>query len=147
MTDTLRHRVPIRIRLTLWYVLLIGATFTAIAFYLIARFQNSLRAEVDNSLQVAVSKTITSLDEDVLRTKNKLTFDHLGQPIEFTSNFAIRLLSPQGEVWDSYGAIQRVPGWGTLTEGLTSQTGAEEEDEEGTNPFICRPIEKNETVR
>lgn len=84
---------------------------------------------MDNSLQVAVSKTIASLDESDLRTKNKLTFDHLGQPIEFTANFAIRLLSPQGEVWDSYGTIQRVPGWGPLAEGLASQTGAEEEDE------------------
>lgn len=129
MSDFLRYRIPIRIRLTLWYVLLMGATFTAIAFYLIARFQNSLRSAVDSSLEATASKTIASFNEDDLRKKSKLTLDHLGQPMEFSSRLAMRLLSPQGEVWDSYGAVQPVPGWGSLEVGLTTQIGVEEEDE------------------
>jgi len=129
MIDYLRYRIPIRIRLTLWYVLLMGATFTAIAFYLITRFQNSLRFAVDDSLQATASRTIATFDKDDLPEKNKLALDHLGQPMEFNSKFAMRLLSPQGEVWDSYGAVQPVPGWGPLEAGLTTQRGVEEEDE------------------
>ena len=129
MNDRLWRWIPIRIRLTLWYVLLIGTTFTIIAFFLIARFQNSLVSEVDRSLQAALSRTIVLLDEDIQQGKKQLTLEHLGQPLEFTSNFVMRLLSPGGEVWDTYGAAGGVPGWSPLEEGFATRTGIEEEDE------------------
>src|SRR3990172_9587125 len=129
MTDFVLYRIPIRVRLTLWYVLLMAATFTALAIYLTARFQDSLRNAIDASLQITLQKTIAALDEEDYRETNRLTFDNAGQAQAGVPDFGMRLLSVQGEVWDSYGAPQKVPLWGPAETGFTTQKrmGGEEE--------------------
>lgn len=112
MIDFLRGRIPIRMRLTLWYVLLMGITFTAFSFYLIFRFQNSLQDAIDSSLQITVSKTIAALDEEDFIETGKLTFDHKAQTQSVSDDFAMRILSAEGKVWDAYSASESVSGWG-----------------------------------
>src|SRR5262245_55699455 len=103
MNELLKFHLPIRIRLTLWYVILLATTFALLGFYLLYRFQNSLLATVDNSLKVNVDKTIAALDkeEDFLET-GTLTFDIVEKSRISTFGFAMRVLSPQGDVWDVY---------------------------------------------
>lgn len=120
--NKLQGRIPIRLRLTLWYLLLMGITFTAFSIYLILRFENSLQTSIDSSLQITVVKTIAELDaEDFIET-GKLTFDHIGSQGE-PSDFAMRLVSDQGETWDTYGALQSGPEWGVPVVGFSTLTG------------------------
>ncbi|NOH01208.1 MAG: heavy metal sensor histidine kinase [Chloroflexi bacterium] len=117
--------IPIRARLTLWYVLLMGVTFTALSVYLLLRFENNLRNSIDRSLQITVVKTIAALDEEDYRETGKLTFDHINPQWE-PSDFAMRLVSNQGETWDSYGALQSGPEWGAPVVGFSTLTGSGE---------------------
>ncbi len=121
MIDFLRGRIPIRMRLTLWYVLLMGITFTAFSFYLIFRFQNSLQDAIDSSLQITVSKTIAALDEEDFIETGKLTFDHKAQTQSVSDDFAMRILSAEGEVWDAYSASESVSGWGGVEAQFSTQ--------------------------
>lgn len=105
-------RIPIRLQLTLWYLLLMGITFIAFSVYLLLRFQNSLLSAVDLSLQITITKTIAALDEEDFLETGKLTFDHAGQTQAASDDFAMRIISVEGEVWDVYSASGRVSGWG-----------------------------------
>lgn len=122
MIDFLKYRIPIRVKLTLWYVLLLAFTFTVFAFYLIFRFQHSLRNTIDASLQIAVSNTIASLDMEDYRDTNRLTLNPGGQSQVPNPNFAMRLISAQGEIWDTSGDAQNLV-WGPAQAGYATQTG------------------------
>lgn len=125
MRSLLKYQVPIRLKLTLWYVLLFAATFIILAVYLIIRFQSSLRSTIDVSLQNTVSNTIATLDtEDYLELK-RLTFNLARGSQSANPNFAMRLISAQGEVWDSYNDALNVVFWGEVRPGYTTQTGTE----------------------
>src|SRR3990172_12792141 len=89
MIDFLKYRIPIRVKLTLWYVLLFAATFIVFAVYLIFRFQYSLRSAIDSSLQITVSNTIASLDKEDYRDTNLLTFNLSGGSQVGNPNFYI----------------------------------------------------------
>lgn len=105
-------RIPIRLRLTVWYVLLMGITFAVFSTYLILRFQNSLQDTVDSSLEITVSKTVAALDEEDFIETGRLTFDHTGNSQPASNDFAMRILSARGDVWDVYSASGSVPSWG-----------------------------------
>lgn len=128
MIDFLKYRVPVRVRLTLWYVLLFAATFIVFSVYLLIRFQSSLRNAVDSSLQITVSNTIASFDiEDYIET-NRLAFNPDGpSPVE-NPDFAMRLLSARNEVWDSYGNAQTIA-WGPAEAGYVTQPESDEQEE------------------
>jgi len=129
MIDFLQYRIPIRVRLTLWYVLLLAATFTVFAVYLIFRFQYSLRSAVDASLQITVSNTIASLDNEDYGDTNRLTFNLNGQSQAGSPGFVMRLISAQSEVWDISSDAQNISFWGPAEAGYTTQMDVEKEDE------------------
>ena len=129
MIDFLRYRVPIRVKLTLWYILLLAVTFTLFSVYLLARFEQSLRSALDASLQNTVSKTIAALDEKDYHETGVLKFDRTAQTQIGISVFSMRLVSLDGTVWDTYNASEKVAVWGPMEAGATSQKGLGEEDE------------------
>jgi heavy metal sensor kinase len=129
MIDFLQYRIPIRVRLTLWYVLLLAATFTVFAVYLIFRFQYSLRSAVDASLQITVSNTIASLDNEDYGDTNRLTFNLNGQSQAGSPGFVMRLISAQSEVWDTSSDAQNISFWGPAEAGYTTQMDVENEEE------------------
>jgi heavy metal sensor kinase len=116
-----QSRFPIRMRLTLWFVLLMGITFTAFSFYLVLRFENSLQNTIDSSLRITVSKTVAALDEEDFNETGKLIFDHTGATQPASDDFAMRILSTQGEVWDVYSATERVSVWGAVEADYSTQ--------------------------
>ncbi len=118
----MNKRIPIRLRLTLWYVLLMGVTFTAFSIFLIIQFENSLRIAMDSSLQITVSKTIAALDEEDLIETGKLTFDHVNQTPPVSKGFAMRILSAKGDVWDTYNAVESVSNWGEVEADYSTQS-------------------------
>lgn len=114
-------RIPIRLRLTLWYVLLMGITFTAFSIYLIFQFENSLHDAVDSSLHINVMKTVAALDQEDYSETGRLIFDHIGGAQPASNDFAMRIISVQGEVWDSYSAAEHVSGWGGVEAEYSTQ--------------------------
>src|SRR5262249_57100958 len=48
----------VRLRLTAWYVLLLGLTLLLFSFYLHLRLERSLAAQLDDALQVATSQAL-----------------------------------------------------------------------------------------
>jgi len=118
-------QMPIRLRLTLWYVLLMAVTFAAFGVFLFARFQRTLIASLDASLRVTVRQTIASFDpEEDLAENGRLAFEQTGG--DAAAGFAMRLVSGQGEVWDSFG--NSPADWGVTAPGYTTQKGAGDEE-------------------
>ncbi len=123
-------RLPIRARLTLWYLLLMSVTFIVIAIYLLIRLQNGLKSTIDTSLQITVSKTITALDEEDFIETGKLIFHNVGlTQVAAATEFAMQVISAQGEVWDMYGSAQSVPHWGEVELGYSTQTDGSSNEE------------------
>lgn len=129
MIDFLKYRIPVRVRLTLWYVILFAVTFIVFSVYLLFRFQRSLRNTVDSSLQITVSNTIASFDMEDYTETNRLTFNSAGQVQVRNPNFVMRLLSTQNEVWDSYGDTQNISFGSPVEAGYITQPETENEEE------------------
>ena len=108
-----------RLRLTAWYVLLLGLTLVLFSFYLHLRLERSLAVQLDDTLQVAASQALALVGEDqghpTFGTSDaaQTVLRHLTQ-----AGFAVSLTAPDGTLWDSFGEAQhlparvlRVPGW------------------------------------
>src|SRR5262249_26959981 len=107
---SLRTWGSVRLRLTAWYVLLLGLTLVLFSFYLHLRLERSLAAQLDDALQVAASQALALVGEaqghpafgttDTAQTVlRRLT----------QAGFAGRLTAPDGIVWDGFGDAQHVP--------------------------------------
>jgi heavy metal sensor kinase len=107
---SLRLRLPIRVRLTLWYLLLAGAALVAFGLYQYYRLQTSLYSTVDRTLEIASTQALTSIDSEngLPSFQNSDTFrpasGQLGQ-----ADFAVRLLAPDGSPLEALGAAASLP--------------------------------------
>jgi len=105
-------QLTLRVRLTAWYMLLMALTLILFSGYLYFRLERSLLAQVDTTLQVTASQALTNLDEENGRLAfqnteaSRLATARLSQ-----SGFAVRLIAPDGMVWDGFGGYQEVPLW------------------------------------
>jgi len=117
------NRIPIRVRLTLWYIFLMAVTFTLAGGYLLFRFQSSLINSVDTALQIAVSQSLSSIEDE----SDLLVFDEgdysSGNPQGLSDPaFAMQLLSIRGEVLDSFGDAGSIPVWGATEPGFDTKS-------------------------
>ncbi len=103
----------IRIRLTLWYVLLLGGTLLGFGVYLFSQMRASLLEQIDAGLQAATAQTLGQIlaDEDgamrfMPQLDNKLVSDSLRE-----SGLGARLVSAAGEVLDGFGGYAHLPVW------------------------------------
>jgi heavy metal sensor kinase len=113
------RRIPIRARLTIWYVLLMAITFALAGGYLLFRFQANLVKSVDDTLQLAVSQSLSAIEDE----SEMLAFDQsdYNPARQFAgTNFALRLLSTDGKLLDTLGSAQNVPQWGAPVAGLST---------------------------
>ena len=129
MVDFFNNRIPIRLRLTLWYVFLFAVTFIAFSVYLLLEFQHSLRKTIDSSLQITVTNAIAAIDKEDFVDTGTLTFNPDGQSDNRNPVFGMRLISAQNEVWDSFGTVQNISFWGPPEAGYSTQTGIDGEDQ------------------
>ncbi len=120
------RRGTLRMRLTAWYLLLLGLVLILFSAYVYFRLEHSLLAQIDSSLQVAVSQALANLDAE----DGRLAFQdaegslalvrRLGQ-----AGLTIRLIGPDGTVWDSFDDYPEVPAWLPQDPGYVSLTGGE----------------------
>jgi len=113
----------LRERLTAWYVLLVGLTLLLFSGYLYVQLEHNLLAQADNALQVAASQSLANLDDEssppaFLKTESyQDTALHLSQ-----AGFAVRLIAPNGQFWDGFGAYGEVPTWKPTASGYATLT-------------------------
>jgi len=120
-----RH-ISLRVRLTLWYVLLMGLTFALVGSYLYVRLQRSLIAQVDAALRATASQASMNVgDEDghpVFQDVGDIpaTVRRLSRP-----SFAVRILGPDGVVRDGLGDYAFVPTGFPAHPGYVTRPGPE----------------------
>jgi heavy metal sensor kinase len=121
----LRRQLPIRLRLTLWYVVLAGLALVAFGLFQYYRMQSSLIASVDRSLEITLTQAMTSIDSENGQPafQNTDTFgqisSHLGK-----DDFAVRLVDARGRTLDQLGnaslpVVEGLPvsGFSTVSQG------------------------------
>ncbi len=102
-------RLPIRWRLTLWYLLSFSAILLLFAGFLYWQVQRSLLAQIDSALQLAATQALVNVEED----NGRLAFQNLENSPELSGRLSddigIYLLSAQGSVWQKLGNDQEMP--------------------------------------
>jgi heavy metal sensor kinase len=122
------RRLPIRVRLTLWYVLLMGLVSLLFGWFLYVSLQHSLMQSIDVSLEAVVSQAAANFDDEDERPAFQNTEHMTGITNRLgKSGFAVRILSPEGRIQDGLGVYGEVPvrvppsqGYTTLSENDTS---------------------------
>jgi len=122
--------VPIRLRLTFWYVLLMALTFAIAGSYLVIRFQNSLTHSIDSALQIATSQSITAIEDE----DGNLAFHEEDDGSDYTQqstnpNFAMRLLSLDGLVIDTLSPIENIADWGPVVSGYQTRSVPDDDEQ------------------
>jgi heavy metal sensor kinase len=118
----------LRVSLTAWYILLLAFTLTLFSGYLYIQLEQSLRTQLDASLQLTSTQTLTNLISSnghpaFRKTRNSQTITQ--QLLE--AGFAIRLMDQNGKIWDGLGRDLAIPttlpthtGFSTLTTSTTT---------------------------
>jgi heavy metal sensor kinase len=106
-----RISIPVRVKLTVWYVLLLGLTLGSIAGYLYFRLERKLMSKVDTTLQIATAQSLMYLNQgNILAFQNTpnwlTTAERLSQV-----GLAVRLITPKGTIVEGFGRYQEVPSW------------------------------------
>ncbi|NMG08748.1 ATP-binding protein [Brasilonema sp. UFV-L1] len=100
----------IRARLTGWYIILLGCTLILFATYLYSQLETSLLGQLDTALKITASEISTTLVEQNGHPAFKITKDSEAMTHQLANaGFAVRLLAPNGQIWDAIGHYQEVP--------------------------------------
>ncbi|MCI0575066.1 MAG: ATP-binding protein [Chloroflexi bacterium] len=102
-------QIPLRIRLTLWYVLSLGFILVLFTTFLYLQVRRSLVAQVDAALHLAATQALLSLGEE----GGQLAFQNVERNPEAMRNlnddFVIHLLAQDGTVLDTLSNDDDVP--------------------------------------
>ncbi len=97
--------VPIRIRLTVWYLLSLSTILVAAAIFIHTRIQDGLQAQVDQALELAASQARSSIIEE----NGKLVFQPSASLDDLSDDFTLSLVAPDGTIWDRVGDDDTAP--------------------------------------
>jgi heavy metal sensor kinase len=120
--DKLRRslaRLPIRARLTLWFVAIMGATLVALSLYLSLQFLHSVSSSIDLGLQIAAGQILANVEQE----GGRLAFGEgaataAGQ--QSSPGLTMRLVDLAGNVLDQRGIAGELPAWGPLQAGYAT---------------------------
>lgn len=102
-------RLPIRWRLTLWYLISFTAILLLLSGLVYWQVQRSLLAQIDSGLQLTATQALVNVDVD----NGHLAFQNLENSPELSSrlgdDLGIFLLSPAGSVWQQLGRDTEIP--------------------------------------
>ncbi|WP_243147521.1 ATP-binding protein [Scytonema sp. UIC 10036] len=110
-------------RLTAWYILLLGCTLVLFGTYLYFQLEHNLLSQLDKALQLTASATVAELVE----RDGHPAFHITNQSENITrqlanAGFAVQLVSPKGEIWDGIGSYLVVPTFEEIKTGYTNVT-------------------------
>jgi heavy metal sensor kinase len=99
------RRVPIRVRLTVWYLLSFGLILLIFFAFLEHQVMAGLEHQADTSLRLAANRTLDYVVED----GDRLAFQDIGALADMNDDFSVYLLAPdQQTVWGHLG-IEGIP--------------------------------------
>lgn len=112
--------IPIRVKLTAWYLLLLALTLSGFTGYLYLRLERKIISKADTALQIAGSQSLVYLKDkgNQLAFVNKPSLQNTAQAL-IEAGFAVRLITPQGKIVDGFGKYQEVPNWIPSVSGYT----------------------------
>lgn len=123
MSEFRPSQLPLRWRLTLWYLLTLTLILLLFVGFLYWQVQRSLLAQVDAGLQLAATQSLLNVDAD----NGQLSFQNIEDTPELrqriSDDIGISLLAPDGSVWSHLGQDEEVPllapriGFFTVSEG------------------------------
>lgn len=105
------ERYPLRTRLTAWYSLLLGFILLLFSGFLYLQLKLNLLSQLDSTLKLTASYAYNHLNFQYkppvfLPEESKNLSRYLKQ-----GDFAIRLMTPKGQVWHGLGNYQSIPLW------------------------------------
>jgi heavy metal sensor kinase len=102
---------PVRVRLTLWYILAVAATLLILNNYIYVRVEHNMAAQVDSFLQAAAAQAAADLEDQ----NGQISLDYAEIEPEAgqvgASSFAVRLTDDRGTVLSGWGSYESVPAW------------------------------------
>lgn len=102
----------IRVRLTLWYVLLLGVTLLGFGLYLFTQMRSSLFAQVDATLQTAAAQALGLLTTDDSQLQFSQVLDQQAVTASLLeSGVGVRLVDAAGAALDGFGTYRLLPDW------------------------------------
>jgi heavy metal sensor kinase len=111
----------IRMRLTLWYVLLLALTVLLFSSYLYLQLDRSLLDQADADLRTTAHQSLVLLSEDTARPVFAGTADAQMTMRRLTEGgYAVRLVALDGTVWNGFGGYTQVPAWIPTRAGFTT---------------------------
>ncbi|MEA5509429.1 ATP-binding protein [Crocosphaera sp. UHCC 0190] len=115
------NKMTLRVRLTAWYILLLGVTLGLFSVYLYGLLKHNLSRQMDRTLEVTVSETLNLLIEQQGKIKLKHTLGSDSVIHNLTeAGFVVRLTSRDGNVWDGFGHYQLLPQFVSQEIGFTN---------------------------
>lgn len=136
--SAVRHP-SLRLRITAWYVLVLGLTAVIIGGLFYIELERSLFASVDLSLRAALSQAVSTIEADprlpAFRDRNDVdvVVQNRGR-----TDFAVRLLSVRGTIADGAGAYRSGPQWPQPHEGFATVQGRGGRWRVLTEPILAR---------
>lgn len=103
-------KIPLRVRLTAWYVFLLALTLIIFSSYLYVKLQQNLIKQIDEFLAVTATELIDSYIENAPIPhfyENKETAEHLQGLLK--QHFIGRIITSDGKVTDSFNFYQSLP--------------------------------------
>lgn len=110
MINKIWTKIPLGVRLTGWYILLLAFTLIIFSSYLYVQLQRSLSKQLDATLKISAFQAIN----DLIEPQNYHAFKKSSSSENVINNFAqiglgLRLVSSEGDVWDGIGHYQSIP--------------------------------------
>lgn len=119
-----RH-LPLRLRLTIWYLLTLLTFLLLFAGFLYWQVQRSLLAQVDTALQVVAAQALVNVDMENGRPSFQNTENVNGLTRRLQGDFAIFLATADGTITDHLGQIEEIPKFVPQLGAVTIRVGDE----------------------
>jgi heavy metal sensor kinase len=104
-----RAKKSLRIRLTAWYLLLLGGTLMIFSGYLYLQLKFSLLSQLDTTLKVASTEILTNLVVENERINFSDTEQFWSNQQQLTrAGFSARIIASDGTIGDGFGNYQNI---------------------------------------
>ncbi|MBV9386599.1 MAG: HAMP domain-containing protein [Chroococcidiopsidaceae cyanobacterium CP_BM_ER_R8_30] len=115
----------LRLRLTLWYVLIVGLSLLIFSGYLYLQLERSLIAQTDVELRLAYAQAVADLEDEDGNNPgsfpNTEDYQNIARHLSQAS-FGVRIITSQGKVVDGFGKYRELPTWVPQVSGYATVT-------------------------
>lgn len=92
-------QIPIRMRLTLWYLASLGLLLFVFSAYIYIQLENELQEQVESALRIAANQA----EANIVAEDGKLVFENTDVTRRIEDEFSLYLVAEDGRIWDQLG--------------------------------------------